>query len=117
MAILQLISTVSGWWVKRAGRDGPRFQAIDTDPAMAEQFGPGEFYYLGGAPLREMLLQMRNSPKAFSSLASRLGDLDKLNRAAGTDVVYQGSQRCRPIALISLVFHLERGGGRVYWTS
>jgi len=104
----ELKKALFGWWNGSARKDGLSFEHIDTDPALAEAFGPGEFYHLNDVPLREMLSLMRADRKAFPDLRQRLGDLDKLNQALGTDIINQGAQRCRPIALSSLAFHLEQ---------
>ena len=112
-ALAELIATNGGWWVKRTGRIGSRVQALDADPAMAERFGPGGFYYLGAVPVRDMLTLMGDVPKALPDVARRVGDPDKLNRALGTDVLYQGTQHCRPLALLALTFHLKWNGRRL----
>ena len=111
--ILQLIIAIYGWWVKRSGQHGARFQAMDTDPAKANQFGPGKFYYLGAVPIRDLLEQMWGTLKVLPDVARRVGDPDKLNQALGTEVVYQGTQHCRPIALLALVYHLIWDGRKL----
>ena len=98
----------SGWWGASTETDSFRLGHLDSDPAGAEHFGPGEFYRLGGVPLREILSQMQSDRHAFPYLRKRLGDLNQLNQTLGTDIVTEGAECSRPIALATLAFHLER---------